>query len=512
MSMLPVTFTPPNPTSPHWHHLSPKATEGAHMTERADDPIAGMDELDIAEAIRDGTLSSPQVYQNIALFKIRITGTGAAYRAGIEEHVWRSPDDYLNERFVRRCGGLPVLWEHPESGSLSSKEFADRVVGTVMFAFIEGEDVMGIAKIYDDEAIKGMMEEQLSTSPGVVLRSADSETIKLKGGGVLLIEGVPMVLDHVAICEAGVWDKGGPPTGVVNDLLERVDSMAESDDEKQARLAAEKERDAKLDKILTFADSMAKRQDALELRMDEDKKEREDKARKDEDEAADKKAKADAEEKEKADAKAKADADEEEEKKKEEEEDKKKAKADEDEESEEEKEKKKKEEEDKKADAARADSAAMERTFERMLAAREKRNTDSPEDRETKARIQSRADAVYNMLGQQAPPPMAGETSSAYRVRMLKGVQRHSGAWKEVRLDSLENNALSVAETQIYADAQAASRNPTDLPDDRLVTIPMRDPVTGLTRYEFRGKQTIFRNLSRPSSRVTGMRTGKQGE
>lgn len=483
------------------------------MTERADDMP---DELAVAEAIRDGKLSSPQAYHNVALFKLRITGTGSAYRSGIDEHTWRSPEDYLNDRFLQRCNGLPVLWEHPDEGVLNSKEFADRVVGSIMFAFIEGEDVVGIGKIYDAEAIQQMTDKQLSTSPGVVLRSADSETIKLKGDeGVLLIEGAPMLLDHLAICEAGVWDKGGPPTGVTNDaVLERVDSMAETDDEKQARLDAEKARDAKIDKILALTDSVVSRQDAIERRMDEDKKEREDKARKDEDEATDKKAKADAEEKEKADAKAKADADEEEDKKKKEEEDKKdsKAKADEDEESEEEKEKKKKEEEDKKADAARADSAAMERTFERMLAAREKRNTDSPEDRETKARIQSRADAVYNMLGQQAPPPMAGETSSAYRVRMLKGVQRHSGAWKEVRLDSLENNALSVAETQIYADAQAASRNPTDLPDDRLVTIPMRDPVTGLTRYEFRGKQTIFRNLSRPSSRVTGMRTGKQGD
>ena len=36
-------------------------------------------ELDIARAIRDGKLSSPQVYENVALFDLRITGTGLPF-------------------------------------------------------------------------------------------------------------------------------------------------------------------------------------------------------------------------------------------------------------------------------------------------------------------------------------------------------------------------------------------------------------------------------------------------
>jgi hypothetical protein len=37
----------------------------------------------------------------------------------------------------------------------------------------------------------------------------------LEDGSVLLIEGKPSLLDHVAICELGVWDKGKDPEGII---------------------------------------------------------------------------------------------------------------------------------------------------------------------------------------------------------------------------------------------------------------------------------------------------------
>jgi hypothetical protein len=59
----------------------------------------------------------------------------------------------------------------------------------------------------------------------VVFLSADTNLKHpLSNGATLLIEGKPSLLDHVALCPLGVWDKGGPPTGV-----DSIDSKADED-------------------------------------------------------------------------------------------------------------------------------------------------------------------------------------------------------------------------------------------------------------------------------------------
>ena len=54
-------------------------------------------EFEAAQYIRDGTLDSPVKFSNMWLINLRITGTGAAYRSGEKEFVWRDPKIYLNE-------------------------------------------------------------------------------------------------------------------------------------------------------------------------------------------------------------------------------------------------------------------------------------------------------------------------------------------------------------------------------------------------------------------------------
>lgn len=180
----------------------------------------GMDELGVARAISDGRLASPQRYENVWLFAMRITGTGASYRQGRKEFVWREPSVYLNDEFLARCAGLPVIWEHPTKALLNSKEFSDRAIGSIMFAYIRPDlptDVWGIAKVYDDEAAQELCAKRLSTSPAVNFADpSENDRVKMEDGEVLLIEGKPSLLDHLAVCSAGVWDKGGPPTGVAS--------------------------------------------------------------------------------------------------------------------------------------------------------------------------------------------------------------------------------------------------------------------------------------------------------
>jgi NUDIX domain len=180
-----------------------------------------MHEMDIAKAVRDKELASPVYFGDFMLVNMRITGTGAAYRSGLDEFVWRDPSIYMNEDFVERCNGLPTILDHPDGGNLDSKEFADRAVGTIVLPYLDeqAKEVWGIAKIYDDAAKQLIADGKLSTSPAVVFTHDQGRKLELKDGKHILIEGEPALLDHLALCDVGVWDKGGPPKGVESNVV-----------------------------------------------------------------------------------------------------------------------------------------------------------------------------------------------------------------------------------------------------------------------------------------------------
>ena len=190
----------------------------------------GMNELDIARAIADGRMTSPQSYENIWLFALRITGTGVSYRPELDEIVWRDPARYLNGDFLDRCNGLQVIWEHPPGDALDQSEFEKRTLGAIVLPYLMQDEVWGIAKIYDVDAAEMMLDTQLSTSPAVVFRDPSVNEYRELGDGThLLIEGEPSLLDHLAVCELGVWDKGGEPTGISrSEPPERADARRDA--------------------------------------------------------------------------------------------------------------------------------------------------------------------------------------------------------------------------------------------------------------------------------------------
>ncbi len=362
-------------------------------------------ELAIAELIRDGVLTSPQRYGEMWLFALRVTGTGTAYRTAINEHVFRPPEHYLNPEFLARCNGLAVIWEHPERGSLNSKEYAKRTIGAIMLPYLQDSEVWGIARIQDDAAAQAMIEKQLSTSPAVVFRHNDDNTnLKLDNGENILIEGKPALLDHLAICEQGVWDKGGEPTGVNSETKglimteeekkaqEAADAKKRADDDK-----ARKDSEDLMRKVADSVEGLAKRLDALENKPATPLPTGDDDAKK------------------KADAEAKE----------------------------------KEEEEKKVADKKKADDDA-------------KAKADAEEKERPKfADCQARADSVFSALGERAPANMQGESLTAYRQRLASRLKAHSSAFKDVDINSITDAAtLSVLEERIYTDAMSAARNP----------------------------------------------------
>lgn len=74
-----------------------------------------------------------------------------------------------------------------------------------------------VARVYDAEAAEIMATRQLSTSPTVKFSEVAQSIIV--DGQPLLVEPSPELLDHVAICEQGVWDKLLNPTGVKSDSI-----------------------------------------------------------------------------------------------------------------------------------------------------------------------------------------------------------------------------------------------------------------------------------------------------
>jgi hypothetical protein len=179
-----------------------------------------MTETDVAEAIRDGELASPQPYENSLLVDMRISGTGVSYRPKLKEWVYRRPDIYLTDEFLKRCAGLPVIYEHPEAAVLDSQSFSRQIVGTMMVPYVKAEEVWGVARIMDRPTMKDFEKgEMVDTSPSVVFRDPKvNYEIELENGETMLVEGNPSYIDHLALCERGVWSKGGDPIGV------RIDS------------------------------------------------------------------------------------------------------------------------------------------------------------------------------------------------------------------------------------------------------------------------------------------------
>ncbi len=324
-------------------------------------------ELELAQRIRDGTAPSPMKFSNMWLVNLRITGTGLAYRTGLKEHVWRDPNLYLNDAFLQRCNGLPVITNHPDKAVLTEQDFTERIVGSVMLPYIRGDEVWAVCRIYIRDIVEQIVKETVSTSPSVVFNNASGNVEVMDGDTNFLIEGVPFLLDHIALVtedhgSLGVWDKDKIPTGV------EVSNKGDIDmDEKMLESIVAKVVGDALGGVNKGFETISARMDSLESGI---------------------KARADAEEAEKKEAKEKADQ--EEQKKAEE-----KAKADE------------AEEEQRKADQAKAD--------EEKAKAEEEEKAKSDSDM-TEARV--KADSAYVACGKQAPTPFSGKkrwiTASAY--------------------------------------------------------------------------------------------------
>ena len=390
-------------------------------------------ELSIMEAIRDKRLASPQQFGDVALWAIRVTGTGYALRSS-GEIGYKSPADYLTQEFMTRCQGLPVVWEHPEELLLTTESFRNQIIGTSVLPYIEGDEVWTIARIYDKEASELMQEEQLSTSPAV---SVSNSAIKI---GNVLIEGNPVYVDHIAVCQNGVWDKQGEPTGVRLDSMTHEDiPMADETKGEDLRGMISSLLEEHSSRIDAKFDEVHNRLDAMESPKADD-----DCGSMKADESLDPEEKAEVKEEieeahhtvDSADDMNKCDDDD----------DTKEVETT---------------DEGVKDDSARADSMKIATLERELKALRKAMAPQATNEREEIAKAIHRADSVFMSMGEPSVTHVPGESAFAFRKRIATRLAKFSNRFKDVEISKIADVKLfNPIEDAIYADSIEYSKAP----------------------------------------------------
>jgi len=221
-----------------------------------------MNELTLAKKIASGELPNLQRYNNHLLVAVRVTGTRAAWQGGLNEFIYRKPEYYLNDDFLKLCAGAAVIFEHPKTDTqfLNSDEFESRIVGTLFYPFIVGDQVNAIARINDETAIKLLENGTIkTTSPAVAVYA--SEPAKLTDGRTILIEGEPVCVDHIALLiDPGVWDKSLTNlTGILsNNEGKKMSEESKEYEDDDVEAASEEEKTD--DPVIAFLKKMASEQ------------------------------------------------------------------------------------------------------------------------------------------------------------------------------------------------------------------------------------------------------------
>jgi hypothetical protein len=335
-------------------------------------------------------------------------------------------------------------------------------------------------------------------------------------GQNFLIEGKPSLLDHIAICPAGVWDKGRTPSGVSTSAVRGdSDNMTKEDLEALLKSEAQKRADenAARDKTLAgLGEALKSVGDAiggLKARMDsEDEKKRNDaKGRRDSfkfgkraDGEDDDKAKErmDAEEKAYCDACMEA-GDSEEDAKKKAADARKDAENDDKMEAEREKADKARkdaeEAEKVKADAARADADRSSKLEKELAELRGQMKPMSDADMNLLARVQARADSIEMSFGRRARAPMMGESVMSYRRYWANEFKQHDPryAGKDLTVIAADADLFGVLEEDLFKAAEQAARSPTRGKPGTLTPVKTRSD-SGHTIIEYHGSTGPWMN------------------
>lgn len=228
---------------------------------------------EMIEGLINGTLKSPQIYEESFYIKLRVTGTGITERYKEDENgdvifdeenkpvtykIDRLEEDFLSNKFLTSCIGIPVLIEHPDSKLLNGENYKNHVVGNIVAAYIKPEikEVWGIARIYDPEVLKLINEGLKSTSPAI-------KTSNIENGSEIVQEKFEYI-DHLALVVDGYWDNYSEKAiqidslkrimpnsneNIKNQAIVKEDKMPEELKEKKEEIKEEVKKDESMEEV-----------------------------------------------------------------------------------------------------------------------------------------------------------------------------------------------------------------------------------------------------------------------
>lgn len=170
-------------------------------------------DIDIARKMLEDDNEGIYPQKDYFILPLRITGTGETKRkftdkdGEVREYtVDRPADEFLTQRFLDMCIGLPVCFLHPKEKNVNKpldySNYNNYIIGTVFYPYIKGNEVWGFAKIYNLDLLKLFEMGIKSTSPYVVAPNIIAENGKISER----LESI----NHIAIVPSGHWDNGKP--------------------------------------------------------------------------------------------------------------------------------------------------------------------------------------------------------------------------------------------------------------------------------------------------------------
>lgn len=158
-----------------------------------------------------------------------------------QEHIVDRP----KEEFAKLdlYNGLPILKEHPENREMLNYTNlkSNPIIGSIVKPYFEGEEIWGIAKIYDLSLLDDL-EKLQSTSPAVVsiLDYPDEKDEKNS-----IIQEYPVHFNHLAFVKKGHWDQVSNKAYDANDItlnIDKEDTVVEEKVEEKVKALEENEK------------------------------------------------------------------------------------------------------------------------------------------------------------------------------------------------------------------------------------------------------------------------------
>nr|DAG82663.1 MAG TPA: hypothetical protein [Caudoviricetes sp.] len=155
---------------------------------------------------------------------VRITGTGLSLRKdgnGKTIVADRQKVDFCSPAFLEHAKTLPILCEHPKEGMLTSENLKNNpIIGNCIDAWIQQDEVWGLARIFDKTLLEKMGKDINSTSPAVWVGYEKSS----EDG---IVKEAPASINHLAFVDKGHWDING---SIGYDDSERENVSSENSD------------------------------------------------------------------------------------------------------------------------------------------------------------------------------------------------------------------------------------------------------------------------------------------